>query len=115
MIFLLLFVYFADPSLCQDNETNYNLKVDLIIETHKHRLQIINYEMFMDTYNLMVARPFNQRDFNAELQFLRASRVMTEDLRESFARINHIVTRIRELEPTFQSPIQAINLLRIVR
>ena len=114
-IYFSLFIYFMNPTLCEGDETIYDLKVSLITETHKHRFHILNYEMFMDTYNLMVSRPSNQRDFNAELQFLRATRVTTDYIRDSYSTINHIVARIKELEPTFQSPIQAINYLRVAR
>ena len=115
LFYMSLFVYFADPSLCEGSETIYSLKANLITETHKHRLYIINYEMFMDTYNLMVGRPTIERDFNAELHFLQATRRTTNDIRDSYSTINHIVTRIKVLEPTFQSPIQGINLLRVTR
>jgi hypothetical protein len=71
--------------------------------------------MIMDTYNLMTRRNLSDRDFQVELDFIQTSRGIIRDLRESSERINQIVTRIRVLEPTFQSPVQAINYLRIAR
>lgn len=113
ILYIFIFIYFAEPCLCQ--ETMYNLKIELITETHKHRINIINYEMLMDTYNLMVGRPSFERNFDAELQFLHASQRTTNDLRNSFTTINQLVARIKETEPTFQSPIQTMNFLRITR
>ena len=111
---LILFIYFSDPVFCQDNET-YNLKQTLITETHRHRFQIISFEMLMDTYNLMIERNFSNRDFYAEEEVLRASRVVTDEIRESFSRINQMVATIRQSEPTFRSPIQALEYLRVTR
>lgn len=115
IIYILLFIYFADPCLCDSDETLYDLKVNLITETHKYRIHVINYEMIMDTHNLMQRRNLWDRDFHAEIDFVHTSRAIIRDMRESSATINQIVTRIRALEPTFQSPIQAINYLRIAR
>jgi len=67
ILFTLYSLYFGLPILCEGNETVYDLKFNLITETHKHRMNIINYEMLMDTYNLMTARPTNQRNFEIEV------------------------------------------------
>jgi hypothetical protein len=96
-----------DPILCKGNETIYDLKANLITETHKYRVHIINYELIMDTYNLMVGRPMHERNYDAELRLLSSSRVLRADVRKTFSRINFLVRRIQSIEPTFQSPIQA--------
>jgi hypothetical protein len=116
IIYSVLYIYFfADPLLCEGNETIYDLKSNLITENHKYRVSIINYEMVMDTYKLMIDRPMHERNYDAEIQFLSASRHITNDLVETFGRINSLVTRIQSIEPRFQSPIQAIDYLRITR
>jgi len=115
VIYLLLFFYFMDPILCEGDETIYDLKANLITETHKYRVHTINYELVMDTYNLMIKRPMSERNYDAELQFLRSAREVTTTLGETFGRINYLVTRIQSIEPTFQSPIQALDYLRITR
>jgi hypothetical protein len=104
-----------DPILCEGDETIYDLKANLITETHKYRVHTINYELVMDTYNLMIKRPMSERNYDAELQFLRSAREVTTTLGETFGRINYLVTRIQSIEPTFQSPIQALDYLRITR
>lgn len=114
IIYFLLFIYFfADPVLCQDNQ--YDMKISLVIEMHRYRTCSINYEMIVDTYNLMQRRSVLDRDFNAELEFLRTSRTLINDLSNSLGRISQMVSNIRALDPTFQSPIQAINYLRVAR
>ena len=104
-----------DPILCEGDETIYDLKANLITETHKYRVHTINYELVMDTYNLMIRRPMSERNYDAELQFLRSARVVTTTLGETFGRINCLVTRIQSIELTFQSPLQALDYLRITR
>jgi hypothetical protein len=113
--YLLLFIYFTDTVLCEGNETIYDLKTSLILETHKYRVHTINYELVIDTYNLMIGRPMHERNYDAELQFLSSSTRLTADIRETFSRINSLVTRIQIIEPAFQSPIQTVNYLRIIR
>lgn len=115
VLFTLYFIYYGSPILCQGDETIYDLKVNLIIETHKYRLQSINFEMLKDTYDLMIRRNLSDRDFNRELEFVQATRRASDGIRDSFVTINQIVARIRAFEPTFQSPIQAIDYLRIAR
>ena len=115
VIYSLLFIYFMDPILCEGNETIYDLKANLITETHKYRVHIINYELVMDTYNLMIRRPMSERNYDAEIQFLRSSLRLTANVGETFTRINSLVTRIQSIEPAFQSPIQATDYLRIIR
>jgi E3 ubiquitin-protein ligase DOA10 len=115
VIYLLLFIYYMDPILCEGNETLYDLKANLITETHKYRVHTINYELVVDTYNLMIRRPMSERNYDAELQFLRASREVTTNLGETFGRINSLVTRIQSIEPSFQSPVQSLEYLRITR
>jgi hypothetical protein len=116
VIYLLLFVYFfADPILCEGNETIYDLKANLITETHKYRFHIINYELVMDTYNLMISRPMRERNYDAEVQFLNSARQTTTNIEETFGRINYLVGRIQNVEPTFQSPVQTLDYLRVIR
>jgi|ERR1700738_19805 len=115
MVYILLFIYFADPCLCDSGETLYDLKVNLSTETHGYRVHVINYEMIMDTYNLMTRRNLSDRNFQAEVDFLHAARHIMRDISASSGRIDQMVTRIRALEPTFESPLQAINYLRVTR
>ena len=116
LIYLLLFIYFfADPILCEGNESIYDLKANLITETHKYRVNILNYELIMDTYNLMLTRPMRERNYDMEIQFLNSASEIAGDLRVTFSRINTLVGSIQGIDPAFQSPVQALEYLRITR
>jgi hypothetical protein len=116
LIYLLLFIYFfADPILCEGNESIYDLKANLITETHKYRVNILNYELIMDTYNLMLTRPMRERNYDMEIQFLNSASEIAGGLRVTFSRINTLVGSIQGIDPAFQSPVQALEYLRITR
>lgn len=93
----------------------YNLKIDLTTEVHGYRLYVINYELFTDVYNQMTLRPMAQRDYAKEVQLLDCARKTFEDMTESHSKLTNLVNRIRSIDPSFQSPIQSINYLRVIR
>jgi hypothetical protein len=113
MIYISLFIYFADPILCDSGETLYDLKVDLTAETHGYRVHIINYEYLKDIHNQMTTRPMSERNYNGEIAILEGANKALRGAQESFSKITELEGRIKVIEPSFRSPLQAINYLRV--
>jgi hypothetical protein len=116
---IILFMVYKSYSFsiiyCDGGETMYSLKINLTTEVHSYRVHLVNYELFTDVYNQMVLRPMAERDYTNEVQLLDGSRKTFEYMTESYGKITNLVDRIRSLDPTFQSPLQSINYLRVGR
>jgi|ERR1700738_1107325 len=113
VLFITYQLCFGSIILCDGGETLYDLKVNLITETHGYRLHVINYEYFTDIHNQMTTRPMRERNYNGEIAILEGANKALRDANESFRKITELEGSIKVIEPNFRSPLQAINYLRV--
>lgn len=114
-LFIIYQICFGSVILCDGGESLFDLKMNLTGELHSYRVHIANYEYFTDSHNQMVNRPGSERNIERELIVLDSANRVLIDLNETYSKIRSIEGRIRIIEPGFQSPLQAINYLRVTR
>jgi len=112
----IIYIYYSSSILlCDDTSLLSQLKLDLTHETSVYRTHNVNYEYFTDLKNQMENLPSNLRDVPSETDISERANISHTNMNDSLNKIRRIERSIRNIEPTFKSPIVHIDYPRIGR